>query len=401
MSAQIDKQWWQFEALDTLFFRESRPIESVGGAQLASRFPPPSRTMAGAVRTAIGEAAGVDWKQFNAGSHHYEELRLAMGDADGFGTLQLGGPYLLNNSEVLYPAPLLLLAKEIPDKPSLERKEGAIGEPEDEPRTSHFVRLSPGDTAVNCDLGRVRLPALNPPLPGAKTVEDIWLTPAGLEQVLSGGIPDASQVKRKADLFGEEERLGIARDLNRRANVEGLLYQTRHIRPRAGLSVGVEVGGIAAKWHPDGGAIRLGAEGRLATFRTEAATLRSLAPTSRAGVKVLLVLLTPADFAGDWKPAAFETEQRGDADVWRGEIAGVSITIVAAVIGKAVREGGWDLAQHKPRALRSLVPAGSCYFCEVESAVPDAAQDAVEALQDRRIGMETELGRGEIAAGYW
>ena len=36
---------WQFVPLDTWFFRESRPLESVGGAQLTSQFPPPVRTL--------------------------------------------------------------------------------------------------------------------------------------------------------------------------------------------------------------------------------------------------------------------------------------------------------------------------------------------------------------------
>jgi CRISPR-associated protein Cmr3 len=382
---------WQFEALDTLFFRESRPMESVGGAQLASRFPPPARTIAGAVRTAIGESSGVDWKRFNAGASEYNELRAAMGDAKHWGTFQLGGPYLMSYGERLFPAPLLLLERECFQE-TLETSKNEL-------RTNRFGRLSPGATVVNCDLGRVRLPELNPPLAGAKTVEDVWLTAAGLTRVLQGAMPDSSQVKRKNDLFDEEERLGIARDLDRHANVEGALYQTRHIRPRAGLLLAVEIEGIEAKWHPVGGTIRLGAEGRLAAFTTDAVppSKPGLSPTPQAGTRVLLMLLTPADFAGDWKPATFTQERHQDADVWHGTIQGVPITIVAAIVGKAVREGGWDLARHRPRELRSLVPAGSCYFCEVQGE----AQAVVDALQGCRIGCETELGRGEIAAGYW
>jgi CRISPR-associated protein Cmr3 len=57
----MSAQQWRFSALDTLFFKESRPIESVGGSQLSSVFPPPARTLIGAIRTAIGEANSVDW----------------------------------------------------------------------------------------------------------------------------------------------------------------------------------------------------------------------------------------------------------------------------------------------------------------------------------------------------
>ena len=57
---------WRFEAADTLFFKESRPIESVGASQLGSQFPPPARTLIGAIRTAIGDQMGGDW-------HGYKE----------------------------------------------------------------------------------------------------------------------------------------------------------------------------------------------------------------------------------------------------------------------------------------------------------------------------------------
>ena len=52
-------------AFDTLFFRESRPFDAIGGSELASVFPPPPRTVLGAVRSAIGDALGADWKQFH------------------------------------------------------------------------------------------------------------------------------------------------------------------------------------------------------------------------------------------------------------------------------------------------------------------------------------------------
>ena len=56
----------RFIAIDTLFFRESRPFETFGGIELASLFPPPPRTVAGAIRSAIGEALGADWPAFHA-----------------------------------------------------------------------------------------------------------------------------------------------------------------------------------------------------------------------------------------------------------------------------------------------------------------------------------------------
>jgi len=49
------------------------------------------------------------------------------------------------------------------------------------------------------------------------------------------------------------------------------------------------------------------------------------------------------------------------AGCWTGEIAGVRLEIHSTVIGKAIREGGWDQAAGAPRTVRSLLPAGSAW----------------------------------------
>jgi CRISPR-associated protein Cmr3 len=57
------------------------------------------------------------------------------------------------------------------------------------------------------------------------------------------------------------------------------------------------------------------------------------------------------------------------------------------------------LAGHKPRTLHSLVPAGSCYFFELDSA--QDAQHVAKALHGAQWGRETAWGRGQIAVGLW
>ena len=67
------------------------------------------------------------------------------------------------------------------------------------------------------------------------------------------------------------------------------------------------------------------------------------------------------------------------------------------MLGKAVREGGGDLLRRQPRPVRSLIPAGSVYFCSVEGDV----RAAVTALHGWHAGHATALGRGELAVGFW
>lgn len=377
----IDTKEWRFEALDSWFFRESRPHGLVGGIELASLFPPPARTVAGAVRTLIGESQRVDWDKFNRNAESYPDLRAQIGNAQGLGRLRLTGPYLIKDGQRLYPAPLHLLAKVRPNAGGYD-----------------FTRLRPGPP-VCCDLDAslpVRLPEMETPQPGAKPLENTWLDGADLTQVLAGGVPERPY--RKDDLFTEEPRVGIARDNSRRTAAEGMLYQTRHIRPYEGVEIAAGVAGIDKAFQPAGGLLRFGGEGRPAAV-TVAESSPSLQPPQpdSAARGLLLVLLTHADFGGEWLPPGFGPMEREGARVWSGELHGVRLTLECAVLGKVVREGGWDLAGNKPRPMTSLVPAGSVYFCTVEGD-PGAA---IQALHGSHIGNDTELGRGELAIGLW
>jgi len=379
----MTNQLWKFEAIDTLFFRESRPFDTIGGAQLKSTFPPPVRTIVGAMRTAIGEANGVNWHKYQTGEE-YQSLRQSMGDAHGFGKLDFRGPFLMKDRERLYPAPLTLLKK---------------GEDREH---WEFYRLRPGDKAVHCDLGKVLLPILDNAERGAKPLENCWLTRAGLEKVLSGKTPGISDIYEQDSIYLEEDRLGIGRDNCSRANIENLLYQTRHIRTEPEVSVGIYMEGLADAFRGNlqNGVSKLGGEGRLGAFEIDGDSINErfkiTAPSGSA--KVLLTLLTAGDFSDDWVLPGFRNETHDGCDVWEGEINGVRLHILSAIIGKPVREGGWDVANRKSRALKSLVPAGSCYFCEVTNGT---AQDAIDQLQGIKIGEESQIGRGELAAGCW
>lgn len=369
-------QHWRFDPLDTWFFREARGFDTSGSNALSSLFPPPARTVAGALRTLIGEQQGVDWARF-ADAGEYADLKQIIGSGDALGALRLTGPYPLWNDERLYPVPLHLLAKN------------------DDYR---FLAPCEEDAAVVCDLGRVRLPRIaeqpDKPLPGAKPLEHGWLTGENLQRALSGQSPTA--VIKAADLYAEEPRLGIACNNRQRTGIDGLLYQTRHLRPRAGLAIGVGVQGLPPDWQPAPGVIRFGGEGRAsaASIGTPPAPLLPPKPQDN---RLLLMLLTHADFGRDWFPPGFSAEDREGVRVWRGTINDVTLTIECAVIGKAAREGGWDLLKQQPRTVRSLVPAGSLYFCTVAGD----AEQAARALHGQRIGHDIALGRGELAIGCW
>jgi CRISPR-associated protein Cmr3 len=372
----------KFSAFDTLFFREARPMESVGGKPLEGRFPPTARSVAGAVRSVVGEAMEVDWQAYRQGDSAQQAVRAIIGaaDADGIGALDLRGPFPTLKGERLYPAPLHLLHKPVVNEPDLDE----------------YVRLQPGN-AVSCDLGKVYLPEMAKSLPGAKPLELCWLTKSDLVCVLSGGVPKA--VVKQEKIFNAEGRLGIRLNANTRSAEDGKLYQTVHARILPDVEIGVVVAGL-----PDvlngklNQILRLGGEGRFASVESvQAPSLPQVSkPVNAQGV--LLMLCTAADFSGNWLPPGFEeqTDAQG-VTVWSGEIAGVRLTLRCAVLGKTQREGGWDLHKHRSRAAVSFIPAGSVYFCEAEGDLLQVAKQ----LNGIKIGNETKMGRGELAVGFW
>ncbi len=369
-------QQWTFSAFDTLFFKESRPMESIGGSQLGSVFPPPARTIIGAVRTSIGEALRVDWREYSSGPH---PLREVMGGPDSLGPLQFKGPYLIKDTERLFPMPLASL-------------HGSAGQ----------TRLVPEENLTACDLGFVRLPIkLHAALQGVKPIEHAYTTARGLQRFLSGMDIPADEIHLAKDLYAHEERLGIARDNQTRVTGDGLLYQTRHIRPlqSANLEIGIQVSGLQAPSLPASGVNRLGAEGRLASWKTTTASELPAVQKPAKAKGLVLMLLSPALFSDGWLPDGF-TKDRNDQghEFWTGNIANIPLRLICGTIGKPVREGGWDMVKHMPRPLNSYVPAGSCYFVEVAEGDLEQAQKALHGAQ---IGQETAYGRGEIAAGYW
>jgi CRISPR-associated protein Cmr3 len=368
----------RFSVLDTWFFRESRPMDTVGGSELASLFPPSPRTLLGAVRTAIGDAQGVDWSAFGADANH--PLRAEIGFGDDLGPLALSGPWVCEDGERLYPVPSFLL----------EKTTGTATE---------LARLRIG-AAAHTNLGRVRLPELPKGKQGYKPLEQAWLGAGDLEHVLAGGLPDPTAICHRRQLLEEEPRLGIARDNTRRITDEGLLYQTRHLRPRQTVGLEADIR-LAEGTTIEAALVRLGGEGRLAHLApVDPAPFPDAPKPSSSTRGLILVLLTAARFGSGssaWLLPGFMPEDQNGVRIWRGEVAGIDLTLHAAVLGKAQREGGWDLALERPRAVQSLIPPGSAYY--VTCAQP--VNQAIRALHGLQIGEDPALGRGLIACALW
>ena len=121
---------------------------------------------------------------------------------------------------------------------------------------------------------------------------------------------------------------------------------------------------------------------------------------------LLLYLLTPLPLqtTGEvWQPLpGFIREEREQQTVWVGILNGIALELHGAVTGKALREGGWDMAKHQPRPVTSLIPAGSVFFCTVKDGNTAAAIKALHNQHIQQIGTHlTAYGYGHLAVGIW
>ncbi|MCP4702568.1 MAG: hypothetical protein GY862_37770 [Gammaproteobacteria bacterium] len=381
--AEFEREVWRFSAIDSLFFRESRPMDAIGGTELASVFPPPAQTMMGALRSIIGEKyGGVDWAEYRNSENH--PLHKLIGHENDLANLEFHGPWISRDKRRLYPAPANLMGK-------WEKNELIALE---------FLRIG---KPCECDLGKaVCLPCLPKDRKGYKPLNGHWLTHEGFETVLCGEIPDIEQVIENKKLFVHEARQGLELDDVKRTAQDKQLYQTRHLRLCEDVAIELDVTGIDKDNRPEKALTRLGGEGRLAVVEvdTNPAEPVRTPPFDKGNTRdLVLYVLTPVYVEQDKLLPGFNLNQDllNGATTWRGKIKDIELTLFSAAMDKPMREGGWDLIKKEPRTVRSLIPAGSVFYCRAENNADEFKELHHCYLNDT----EKALGRGLLAAGLW
>ena len=365
----------QFHPVDTWFFRDGTPFTADSAPQenVDSLFPPHPPTVVGALRAALAHSNG-----WSGAAPWPPRIREVLGDGPDLGALRFCGPFLLRNEAPLFPAPRHVLGT--------SGSSGSDG-------WTPVCFLRPGHP-VACDLGDdVRLPEAAAAQQDAGRLEvggGQWLTRDGMNTALHGECPSRSAVVSSARLWSAEPRIGLARDNATRTAKDGMLYSTRHVRPRHGVSLGMRIAGLPADWkHPFGRLSPFGGESRLAECREWKTDMALDAPLDRiiGAREVVLVALSPLDIeAGIHVGKAFD------------ELGGACV--VSACLDRPQRIGGWDSLARRPLPLRSVIPPGSALFCEIPD--PGRFADAVTAGGGlARIGSRQEWGFGLVTLGVW
>lgn len=141
-----------FSAIDSWFFRETRPMDASGESQ--SIFPPGIRTVSGAIRTWIGEQYKVDWHEFKSNEDHPLRSIIGSSKEGDLGALTFKGVWISKQGKRLYPAPLHLMKKE-----------------------QQLYQLQLAEKGIWCDLGKnIRLPELpSEEAKASKPLENTWM----------------------------------------------------------------------------------------------------------------------------------------------------------------------------------------------------------------------------------
>ncbi|MFQ3568277.1 MAG: type III-B CRISPR module-associated protein Cmr3 [Aggregatilineales bacterium] len=352
-------QWVFIEPLDVWMFRDSKPFTAQENFYARSLFPPQPGTMQGVIR-----------------SHHYALTGQIIGSSTDMGGLRLTGPFVAQRDQsgktkLYVRAPLDLLAK------AGEHGESVTGR-----------RLLPAkQMRFKTDLDdqwRPLIPAEREKSAAAEKADEAeyWMDEAALATYLSDPRAPVELVKA-SQLYDREERVGLALDVERRANQSGHFYRASFIRPCSdvGLLVGIDYG---QPIFLGSGALNIGGESRSGLYQVLDGYEFPQPRVSSGRLKI--VLLTPAYFSDGWQPAS------RDWSPWVGSKA----KLISAAVGKPQAFSGWDLQRNQPKPLRHFVPAGSVYLFEDAAApsIPFTETPAGEA----DFGA---MGFGAVLVGAW
>ena len=311
-----------------------------GLAEASSVFPPPPRTVHGAILAGIARNAG--WRDEDGPDRFPAELQ----DTDKFrifGPLPFAGPMPQSAEEIL--AGLLL---PLPAHVRLQIRD--------------FDQLVTGVSLLSCEEGEAGFKSdldigVFCQFPSETPGEDRpqLLTSSGMRAILRGQPPFKYHLVADP-LSVAEPRIGIARDASRHAALDGMLYLAARQRP---VEVyGLELSLLCDAWHETyAGEMQtpssLGGDARFAWFDTVQPSLesaiRQLDEPADDNGRYAAILLTPSVVSIDFDAA---------------RVSGLNGRLISICNRRPVYRGGWETrsSASKPSKTRLYMPAGTVFF---------------------------------------
>lgn len=333
------------QPLDVLYLRGNRLFADASTPGEAVMPPWPSLA-AGALRSQILAAHGIDGGRFAAG-----DAQLLEAVAQSLGTPDVPGDFRISH---------FLLAKidngQVVDFYMPLPSDVVVTENKAQIQYLQPQRLAP---QILCNAPCAQLPIFRT-AKQAKPDSGLWLNQQGIEAWLNARPIRPEQLIESKRLWQTDPRLGIALDESARTTLEGQLYtvDTLAMAEDVGFLAGVSG---AKGLLPETGVIRLGGDGRGARHGKIAWAMPepdwSVIEQSK---RFRLVLTTPGLFESGWLLPGM-TEQNGGI-IWQSE--DFSAHLIAASVARAETVSGWDLAENKPKPALKAVGSGGIYWLD-------------------------------------
>jgi CRISPR-associated protein Cmr3 len=358
--------WYRLEPVDAWYFRDGRPSNrGEEQSDIESLFPPNASTVVGAFRAALARGKGWDGK-----SDWNNELIAVLGNGyDDLGQLSFAGPFLMKGRELLFPMPAHVLGRKN-DGPDI------LFEPCD--------WLEPSADPVTCDMGRIRLPlrmGMYQTEIGEKepsSPEGFFINSSGMQKIINGELPLSKECFHISQLFCRESRVGIARDANTMACIEGEIYSPVYTRLKYGISLVMGIAGIPDNWSLPA-YFPLGGESRLASCES---VFPEFSRQQVGEENSILMLVTPGYFPnGNWWGAGPGESAEKLASILSGRVS-------SAVFDRPSGIGGWDSLKNQSLPMRPFVTPGAVWWIEGNGSAADSTEGFIQ------IGKQTRHGYG-------
>lgn len=368
--------YYWIDALSPLVFRSGKPFGTQSDTQDII-FPLPSAA-AGVVRTLSARQQNDFVGQFDVESlKQITSHGIFLAQQDDSGSLKLFAPK---------PADSLFLKNKNTDKMDL-------------------IRLSPCKTDADCgcdlphnDLLPVQMAAdLKGKPQGGK---QFWLLDDWLKWQNGENLSYEHIDKNGINLPTPDTRTHVAIDRKTQAGTDGLLFQTaaydfanavkKHHQGWEETRLGFV---IATPQNLTDDVVRFGGEGRLSRIQAVRPE-KVLMVSENLGNKIKLTLLTPAIFAQGWRPNWLNQNLEGTLPH-----TNTRVRLRAAAMERWLPVSGWNLADHKPKAMRKAVSAGAVYWFEILENSGDVANIANQSICDDE--QDRWDGFGIVAVASW
>jgi CRISPR-associated protein Cmr3 len=355
----------ELRPLAPLLLRDGRPFAGGGEESRAQSLPAPlPHTLAGFIRTQLGQRQGWNWQDDRALHEHLRRLH-------GVPVRSL----LTRDDAFMFPAPLNAVVD----------------------RAGKIHRAAPYEPRAGegTDAPENLTPLLLDPEPGENLKPEVgyayWPTEAMQAWLLNQPLPQLEKVSGPP----ADERTHVSIDPVTGTGVDGELfsvtYRSFEERDQAGqfhrwaLRVKTDVAGDIAPLGHLGGERRpvavqdVGNQKKWPNISEFGAVKEAL--LDPGSTRLCFILTSPALFAGGWKPGwlalGAEEAQAHNGDTLPAGVRAIAgrVRLVGAAVGRRVPVSGWSLRANKPKAVRWAVPAGSVYFLEVQEGQVLSATD--------------------------